>query len=73
MKHYFHPMSRATTHWMLLELDVEHEQIVVDFMSGDAKKPEFCSINPMGKFQCWLMVLVGLSRLLRKSRLTYDV
>ena len=50
MKHYFHPMSRATTtHWMLLELDVEHEQIVVDFMSGDAKTPEFRSINPMGK------------------------
>lgn len=50
MKHYFHPMSRATTtHWMLLELDVEHEQIVVDFLSGDAKTPEFRSINPMGK------------------------
>jgi glutathione S-transferase len=50
LKHYFNPMSRAvTTHCMLLELGVEHEQIVVDFMSGEAKTPEFRSINPMGK------------------------
>ena len=50
MKHYFNPMSRAvTTHWMLIELAVEHEQIVVDFMSGEGKTPEFRSINPMGK------------------------
>ncbi len=50
MKHYFNPMSRAvTTHWMLVELGVEHEQIVVDFMSGETKTPEFRSINPMGK------------------------
>ncbi len=50
MKHYFNPMSRAvTTHWMLLELGVEHEQILVDFMAGEGKTPEFRSINPMGK------------------------
>ena len=50
MKHYFNPMSRAvTTHWMLLELGVEHEQIMVDLMSGEGKKPEFRTINPMGK------------------------
>ena len=50
MKHYFNPMSRAvTTHWMLLELGVEHEQIMVDLMSGEGKKPEFRAINPMGK------------------------
>ena len=50
MKHYFNPMSRAvTTHWMLVELGVEHEQIVVDLMSGEGKTPEFRSINPMGK------------------------
>ena len=50
MKHYFNPMSRAvTTHWMLVELGVEHEQIMVDFMSGDGETPEFRSINPMGK------------------------
>ena len=50
MKHYFNPMSRAvTTHWMLVELGVEHEQIMVDFMSGEGQTPEFREINPMGK------------------------
>lgn len=50
MKHYFNPMSRAiSTHWMLTELEVEHEQIVVDFMSGEGKSPQFRAINPMGK------------------------
>lgn len=50
MKHFFHPMSRGvTTHWMLLELGVEHEQVVVDFMSGENDTPEYRAINPMGK------------------------
>ncbi len=50
MKHYFHPMSRAvTTHWMLTELDVPHEQIVVDFLAGENDTPEYRAINPMGK------------------------
>ena len=50
MKHYFHPMSRAvTTHWMLAELEAEHEQIVVDLPAGENNTPEFRAINPMGK------------------------
>lgn len=50
MKHYYHPMSRAvTTDWLLTELEVEHEQIVVDFMAGENNTPEFRAINPMGK------------------------
>ncbi len=50
MKHYFNPMSRAiTTHWMLTELGVEHEQVVVDPMSGETGSPEYRQINPMGK------------------------
>ena len=50
MKLYFHPMSRAVTvHWMLEELGVEHEQIVVDFTVGETDKPEYRAINPMGK------------------------
>ncbi len=50
MKHYFHPMSRgATTHWMLLELGVEHEQVIVDFTIGENDTPEYRAINPMGK------------------------
>lgn len=50
MKHYFNPMSRAmTTNWMLTELDAEHEQVVVDFVSGETASLEYRSINPMGK------------------------
>ncbi len=50
MKHYFNPMSRAiSTHWMLTELDVEHEQIIVDIAAGESRTPEYLAINPMGK------------------------
>jgi glutathione S-transferase len=50
MKHYFHPMSRAvTTHWMLTELDVAHEQVIVDITAGDTNTAEYRAINPMGK------------------------
>jgi len=43
-------MSRAvTTHWMLTELDVEHEQIVTDIQTGENNTPKFRAINPMGK------------------------
>ncbi len=50
MKHYYNPMSRAvTTHWMLSELDAEHEQILVDFTNGGNDTAEFRLVNPMGK------------------------
>ena len=50
MKHYFHPMSRAVgTHWMLTELEADHEQIVIDFTKGENNTPEYRAINPMGK------------------------
>ena len=50
MKHYYHPMSRAvTSDWMLKELDAPHEQIVVDFMTGENDKETYRAINPMGK------------------------
>lgn len=50
MKHYFHPMSRAvSTYWMLEELGVAYEQVVVDFMAGENDTAEFRQINPMGK------------------------
>lgn len=50
MKHYFNPMSRAvTTDWMLKELDVRHEQIVIDISTGENNSPEYRKINPMGK------------------------
>ena len=50
LKHYYHPMSRAiTTDWMLKELEVEHEQIVVDYTAGETAAAEYRAINPMGK------------------------
>jgi phenylpropionate dioxygenase-like ring-hydroxylating dioxygenase large terminal subunit/glutathione S-transferase len=50
VKHYCNPASRAvTTIWMLRELDVPHEEIVVDFAAGEQQSPEFRAINPMGK------------------------
>ena len=50
MKHYCNPMSRAvTTMWMFAELDAPHEEINIDFASGESKSPEYRAINPMGK------------------------
>lgn len=50
MKHYCNPKSRAaTTIWMLKELDVPHEQIVVDFAAAEQESPDYRAINPMGK------------------------
>lgn len=50
MKHYCNPRSRAvSTLWMFEELGVPHEQVVVDFASGEMQSPEFRAINPMGK------------------------
>ena len=50
MKHYCNPMSRAvTTYWILEELDVPREDVVIDFAAGEAESPEFRAINPMGK------------------------
>ncbi len=50
MKHYFHPQSRAvSTHWMLTELDAEHEQILVDYTNGENSRPAYRAINPMCK------------------------
>jgi glutathione S-transferase len=34
---------------MLIELGVEHQQIVVDIMAGEGKNTEFRLINPIGK------------------------
>ena len=50
MKHYFYPRSRAvTTDWMLKELDAPHEQIIIDFTTGEQNSAEYRAINPMGK------------------------
>jgi len=50
MKHYFNPMSRGvTTDWMLKELGVPHEQVVIDIAAGENKSAEYRKINPMQK------------------------
>lgn len=50
MKHYYNPMSRGvTTDWMLKELDVAHEQIIVDIAAGENNAAEYKNINPMAK------------------------
>ena len=50
MKHYYHPLSRAvTTDWMLQEMNIPHEQVLMDYTSGANDAPEFRAINPMGK------------------------
>jgi glutathione S-transferase len=50
IKHYFNHMSRGvTTDWMLRELDVPHEKIIIDTSAGKQNTPEYRAINPMGK------------------------
>lgn len=50
MKHYCNPRSRAvTTMWMLEELGVPHDEVVLDFAAGEQRSPEYRGINPMGK------------------------
>jgi glutathione S-transferase len=47
---YYAPMSSAApTHWILEELGIPHEKVVVDLRAGDQKKPAFLKINPNGK------------------------
>ncbi len=50
MKHYYNPMSRAvTTDWMLKELGVPHEQIVINISENENYSSEFRMLNPMAK------------------------
>jgi len=50
MKHYFNPISRGvTTAWMFAELNVEHEDIVVDLRGSEQERLAYRAVNPMGK------------------------
>lgn len=50
IKHYFNPVSRGvTTDWILKELDVAHEQFVIDLVAGENNSADFQKINPMQK------------------------
>lgn len=47
---YCAPMSSASPiHWVLEELGVPYEKVVLDLSAGTQKKPEFLAINPNGK------------------------
>lgn len=50
MQHYFNPMSRAvTTDWMLKELNINYEQVDVDFSVNSPELIQLQQINPMRK------------------------
>ncbi len=50
LKFYHWPMSRGVTvHWMLEELGVPYETVLLDLRKQEHKTPEFLAINPMGK------------------------
>ena len=47
---YFATASRSCVAlWMLEELGVPFETVVLDLRGGDQKKPEYLAVNPMGK------------------------
>jgi glutathione S-transferase len=44
------PMSRSNiVHWMLEELGIPYELHAISLDRGDHKKPEYLTVNPMGK------------------------
>jgi glutathione S-transferase len=50
LKLYGSARSRASiVQWYLEELEVPYEFVLLDMQSGEHRKPEFLSINPMGK------------------------
>src|SRR5689334_4464100 len=47
---FYNPQSRAAGVRMLLdELNADYELHVLNFKTGDTRKPEYLAINPMGK------------------------
>lgn len=47
---YHNPRSRAQmAHWMLEETGAPYRTVIVDFESGENRKPGFLAVNPMGK------------------------
>jgi glutathione S-transferase len=47
---YTNPMSRGRiVRWMLEEIGYPYRTEILDLAAGEAKKPEFLAINPMGK------------------------
>jgi glutathione S-transferase len=47
---YTNPQSRGRiAHWMLEEVGVPYRMVILDLAKGEHKKPEFLTLNPMGK------------------------
>jgi glutathione S-transferase len=47
---YYNPMSRSrVVHWMLEEVGAPYRVELLSFEKGEHKRPEYLSINPMGK------------------------
>lgn len=47
---YTNPRSRGRiAHWMLEEVGVPYEKVIVDFETREHKAPEYLALNPMGK------------------------
>ena len=47
---YHNPRSRAAmVRWMLEEVGAEHDIVPIDFEAGDNRRPDFLTVNPMGK------------------------
>lgn len=40
--------ASLVVHWLLIELDVEHELKKLDFDAGEHKRPEYLKLNPNG-------------------------
>lgn len=50
---YHNPMSRGRiVHWMLEEVGAPYRIQLLDFEKREHKRPEFLSVNPMGKIPC---------------------
>lgn len=62
---YFNPLSgHAHRPWAMLKLlDIDFEEIVLDFFTGEHKNPEFLKLNPLGQ----VPVLVDGDAVLRDS------
>ncbi|WP_086930754.1 glutathione S-transferase family protein [Agarilytica rhodophyticola] len=65
IKLYFNPLSgHAHRPWAMLKLlNIEFEEVLLDFFKGEHKTPEFLKINPLGQ----LPVMVDGDTVLRDS------
>jgi len=59
----FPPTRSIRARWMLQELGVEFESVLVDLVAGEHRRPEFLKINPAGK----VPVLIDGDRVLTES------